>query len=109
VKRKRSTKGKAVTRYLTGHTGIPLLTWNGENNTITAPAPYEPYVSTDGAWWRFRQYLDERQESTGIPFVVRYDGSIENVDTAIVGIRLRHFAPVLAEHYKSIADRIEGE
>jgi hypothetical protein len=104
---KRSDKGRSVTRYLTGHAAIPMLSWNGDDNTITAPPPYKPYVSTDGAWWRFRHYLDERQDDTGIPFVVRYDKSIPGVDNAIVGIHLRNFATILHAHYISISDRVE--
>jgi len=104
---KRNDKGRAVTRYLTGHTGIPSLAWDGSTSMITAPPPYKPFVSTDNAWWRFRQYLDLREDTVGIPFVVRYDKTINGVDKAIVGIHLDNFADLVKAHYETITDRID--
>lgn len=102
----RNDKGKAVTRYLTGHAGIPMLSWDGSTSRIDAPAPYAIQVMTDTKTWRFFEAIKEFP-STGLPFVVRYDKYLETVDQAVVGLRLSTFSAILSAHYTSIADRID--
>lgn len=97
---RRSDKGRRVTRYLTGHTGIPLLRYDGLTNTIEAPAPYSISLITDAKWWRFGERVAATNDQPGIPFVIRYDGYIDDIDNAIVGCNLRAFTQLLTKHYE---------
>lgn len=99
---KRSDKGKAVQRYLTGHAGIPFLRFDGSDNTIAAPSPYDIKLVTDAHWWRFNEYVRAANEKPGIPFVVRYDGRIDGVDKAIVGCSLYAFTQLLSNYEKQM-------
>jgi hypothetical protein len=108
---KRSLKGSVIAKFLTGHTGIPFLRWNGETSTVDAPPPYFIKVTTDAASWRFFQAVKDCPD--GVSFVVRYDNFIDGIEDAVVGMRLSSFVSLLETHYNTIADRIatftEGE
>lgn len=99
---KRSDKGKALVRYITGHTGIPMLHFDGRDNSIAAPNPYSIKVITDTHWWRFSEQVRAANDQSGIPFVIRYDGYIQGVDNAIVGTNLRSFAQLLEAYENTI-------
>lgn len=95
---RRNDKGKAVSRFLTGHTGIPFLRYDYLNNIVEAPSPYSISMTTSGEWWRFGEHVKKTQDMTGLPFVVRYDAHIDGVDNAVVGCTLNTFAQLLAEY-----------
>lgn len=95
----RRDKGKAVARYLTGRTGIPSLHWAGVDNSIDAPAPYVIDLTTSRKLQNWHDSI--REEGQGIRIAIRYDGSMDSVEQAWVGISLRDFAPLLQAHYES--------
>jgi hypothetical protein len=101
----KTSKGASVSRFLTGTTGIPLLTWDYGQSEISAPPPYHIKVTTDAASWRFWKIVADLPQ--GISFVVRYDKYIHGVEDAVVGIRLSALAPLLEAHYNTISDRID--
>mgnify|MGYP006286550341 CR=1 FL=1 len=96
---KRTDKGNALTRYLTGHTGIPFLKWDGITSSIDAPSPYEIEVTTARKLQLWHDLL--RQEKPGVHIVIRYDNGMPSLEQAWVGMRLRDFAPLLQAHYES--------
>ena len=91
----RSDKGKSAARYLTGHAAIPMLRWDGLASIIEAPQPYTIHVTTDAKWDRFGAYLRQIQDTSGVPFVIRYDRYVGTVDNAVVGCTLRTFSELL--------------
>lgn len=95
---RRRDKALVVTRYLTSHTGIPLLRWNGYS--IDAPAPYTIGVTTNALWERFGSQVKETNDIPGIPFVIRYDGYVDGVENALVGTSLKAFTELLTAHYE---------
>lgn len=95
---KRNDKGKAVARFLTASTGIPLLRYDYLNNIIEAPKPYDISLTTSGEWWRFGEHVRATHDKTGIPFVVRYDKYIDGVDNAVVGCTLHTFTQLLEQY-----------
>ena len=97
---KRTEKGKSVTRYLTGHSGIVNLRWDGLNNHIDGPYAYYLDVSTDGRADRFFQGIRELPDDERIAAVIRYDKWIDGVDKAVVGCTLRTFAVLLGQYDK---------
>lgn len=106
----RNDKGRAINRFLTGRTGIPLLHWDAFNSRIDAPAPYTIKVTTDAAHFRFFETVRALPDSkTGIEFVIRYDGYCQTVDQAIVGMKLESFTRLLTTHYEANHDRIGGK
>lgn len=102
----RTTKGAALTRYLTGHTGIPLLTWDGQHGRIDAPYPYQIDVTTSRKLQTWHDLLREELPA-GIGINIRYDNGMPSIDQAWVGMQLRSFVPLLTAHYESI--RTENE
>ena len=97
---KRADKIRAVRRYLVSSTGIPSIYWDGVSSTLDAPLPYAFTVSTDGSAWRFFESV--KQDIPGrLPFTIRYDAHINNVDSSVVGMRLYDFAPLLKAHYEA--------
>lgn len=63
-------------------------------------------MSTDGAGWRFFQYIRELPRD-GINAVIRYDAHIDGVNDAVVGMRLETFAMLLESHYNKVQDRVD--
>lgn len=102
----RRDKARAVTRYLSGHSAIPTLYLDGATNIISGPPPYGFRIVTDRSSPRFFGYIKSAPRG-GINPVIRYDGEIDNLEDAIVGIRLSEFVQLIAEHYKSIEDRVQ--
>ena len=98
----RNDKGRAISRYLTGSTGIPSLYWN--NTTVESPPPYDFTVTTARKLMLWHEHI--RGGNHGIPIAIRYDHDLDSVADAWVGMRLEHFAPLLKAHYESISDRI---
>lgn len=101
----RDEKGKAIARYILGHTGIPTLAWTRGGN-MEAPPPYRIRVVTDRSLDRFRLTLEERT-SGRLNIVVRYDGDIPELEDAWVGMRLSDFVQLLQAHYEANRDRVE--
>lgn len=104
----RRDKGRALTRYMTGSTGIPFLTWDGTHSKIDAPSPYRIDVTTSRSLENWHDLI--RGISGDAPsMAIRYDHSLSDVSEAWVAMRLSGFVPLLTAHYQTISDRIEGE
>ena len=106
----RQDKNKAVARYLSAYSGIPLISWDGAVTNLGAsllesPAPYTLNVSTDAVHWRFFANVKALPDR-GIPAVIRYDKYIDHLEDAVVGMRLSTFTSLLSAHYGTISDRI---
>lgn len=102
----RANKGRAVTRYLIGSSGIPFISWDTSIKDISAPNPYFFTVTTDAVNWRYWQKIKELPDKQ-ISAVIRYDKYIDNTADAIAGIRLSTLGKLLAVHYQTIADRVD--
>ena len=102
----RTDKGRALTRYMTGHTGIPMLAWDGMRGRIDAPPPYVIDVTTAR---KLQEWHDAIRESPvdSTHMAIRYDLGMSGVEDAWVGMRLRAFVPLLAAHYDSIRPRVQ--
>lgn len=105
---KRSEKTRSVTRFLTGASGIPLISWDGSSLHLDAPAPYKFVVSTDATAWRFFAHVKDLPQD-GIPAVIRYDKFLDNINDAVVGMKLPTFTTLLSAHYATISDRITNQ
>ena len=95
----RANKGRAVTRYLTGSTGMPSLLWDGIRGSIEAPHPYSIDVTTSRKLQNWHDLL--REEHKGIRIAIRYDRNMDSVAQAWVGMTLQDFAPLLQAHYET--------
>lgn len=104
----RRDKGRALTRYLTGSTGIPFLHWDGINGCIDAPHPYVIDVTTSRALANWHDLIRDIKDDTQ-HMVIRYDNSLPDVSHAWVAMKLSGFTPLLTAHYNTLQDRIEGE
>lgn len=94
----RRDKGLTVTRYLTGHTGIPLLSWDAHEG-LTAPHPYRIGLVTARSLGKWHDELN-RLPVSDPHMVIRYDYSLGSVDEAWVGMTLGSFVPLLKAHYE---------
>ena len=103
----RRDKGRALTRYLTGSTGIPFLTWNGLQNEIDAPPPYHIDITTSRNLGNWHELI--RGIGDGPSMAIRYDNALPDVSHAWVAMKLSGFVPLLTAHYNTLQDRIEGE
>lgn len=102
----RTSKGLGLTRYLTGHTGIPMLRWDGLRSHIDAPPPYRIEVTTSRKLQNWHDLI--REETPGqLGIVLRYDNGMPSMDQAWVGMQLHSFVPLLTAHYNSIQDRVQ--
>jgi hypothetical protein len=104
----RSTKGLAVARYLTGSTGIPMLSWDGGHSRVLAPSPYTIDLTTSRKLQNWHDLIREI-DSPAPHMVIRYDKDLPDVSHAWVAMKLMGFAPLLGVHYETISDRIKGE
>lgn len=104
----RRGKGLALARYLTGHTGIPLLSWNGAASKIDAPFPYTMEVATARKLDTWHAMIRGFPEDS-VAMAIRYDHSVPTIDQAWVGMQLRPFTTLLAAHYDTIRHRGEQE
>lgn len=102
----RTQKGNALTRYLTGHTGIPLLKWDGQHGRIDAPPPYHIDVTTSRKLELWHEHLRNAVPG-GLSIAIRYDAGMPSLDQAWVGMQLRSFVPLLTAHYERIQDRVQ--
>jgi hypothetical protein len=102
----RADKGRALSRYITGHTGMPLLHWNG--TTIESPPPYKFEVTTSRSLENWHNLI-RGIEGYNPHMAIRYDNTLPDVSHAWVAMQLSGFVPLLTAHYKSIQDRIKGE
>ena len=99
----RADKGRAIVRYLLGHTGIPALRWTP--NGVESPPPYNITILTAARMEDWRIAMNARPKS-GINIVVRYDGYVDGLENAWVGMRLSEFVPLLKLHYDDNQDRV---
>lgn len=97
----RRDKVLAVARYLTGHTGIPLISWDGKGIGLSSPWPYKISVSTDASLVRWRDALDPSGGKT-MPIAIRYDKYVGDINDAIVAMRLSDAVKLLSLHYKTL-------
>ena len=102
----RTDKGKAITRYLTGHTGIPALSWNGGLGGVDAPPPYSIDVTTSRKLENWHELI-RNGKPDGIGISIRYDMGMPSLEEAWVGMQLRSFIPLLTAHYESIRPRVQ--
>lgn len=101
----RTTKGRALARYLLGHTGIPFLSWDGSTGgTITAPYPYQIDVSTAASneAWRLRMMAD--YDHSKLRFIIRYDNKFKTIDDAMVAMDMRTFVQLMKTHYETVVE-----
>jgi len=104
----RRDKGIALTRYLTGATGIPGLHWAGTTNEIDAPAPYLIDVTTARKLQEWHDAI--RYSNPDKPhMLIRYDKSMDSPADAWVAMTLHNFIPLLVSHYETLRERVEGE
>lgn len=104
----RTDKGKSVARFLTGHTGIPLLSWDGAHSRVIAPPPYTFDVTTSRKLQNWHDLIRGYATSgTARQFAIRYDNSLESVDQAWVGMNLQTFTDLLSAHYERIRPRVQ--
>lgn len=103
----RTDKGKALTRYLTGNTGIPMLTWDGTHGIIEAPPPYRIDVTTSRKLEEWHELIREEMPD-GLSIAIRYDNGMPGLDQAWVGMQLHSFLPLLTAHYESIRPRVQA-
>lgn len=96
----RRDKGQTIARYLTGHTGIPLLAWDHAAGAVDAPYPYAIRVVTARSLSKWHEDL-HRLPLKGPHLSIRYDYSLGSVDEAWVGMTLGSFAPLLKAHYEA--------
>jgi len=101
----RNEKGRALSRFLTGRTGIPMLSWDYMESRIDAPPPYRIDVTTSAKIEHFRKLLMDKP-GTSTHMVIRFDKFIPGIEGAWVGMRLADFTPLLTAHYQTISDRI---
>ena len=104
----RADKTRAVSRYLTAYSEIPLISWDGHSNVLDSPAPYRFVVSTDATSFRFFAGVKDLP-STGISAVIRYDKFLDNIEDAVIGMKLPTFTSLLSAHYGTISDRITNK
>lgn len=104
----RRDKGVAITRYLTGMTGIPGLSWEGMTNEILAPNPYTIHITTSRKLqdWHDRIRFSDPEKPH---ILIRYDNEMDSPADAWVGMRLYNFIPLLTTHYDTQRERVEGE
>lgn len=100
----RASKYSSVARYITSRSGIPGLISNG--TYIEGPPPYEFWVSTDAANWRFWEAMKNLDDDK-ITGVIRYDKFLGSINDAVVGVTLPTFCRLLNKHYESIQDRVQ--
>lgn len=104
----RRDKGLALARYLTGHTGIPLLAWNHDAGEIDAPHPYRMHVVTARSLTYWHEHLNAMPDDAP-HMTIRYDHSLGSIDAAWVGMRLSGFVPLLTKHYEALhKERMEN-
>ena len=97
----------ALTRYLTGQTGIPMLAWDGLQSCITAPHPYVIDVTTSRKLQTWHDHI--RSEASGTHIAIRYDRNMDSVSQAWVGMQLHDFVPLLTAHYETMRERINTQ
>jgi hypothetical protein len=103
----RADKGRRLANYLTGHTGIPFISWEG-NYGIKMPAPYSLSLTTSRALQNWQD--DIKALPLDRPHMaVRYDNALPDMDHAWVAMNLSGFIPLLVAHYNTISDRIGKE
>jgi hypothetical protein len=95
----RRDRGLAVTRYLTGRTGIPGLSWEGEHSEILSPFQYQIDLTTSRKLQVWHDLI--RQELNKTHIVIRYDASMDSIDQAWVGMLMYDFVPLLTNHYET--------
>ena len=109
----RNAKGLAVGRYLTGSTGIPMLSWDLSTGRIIAPPPYVLDVTTSRKLQNWYDLIRADTDSHTVHAVIRYDYTLDSIEQAWVGMNMRTFSTLLTAHYESIRPRInsyvEGE
>ena len=104
----RNGKGNAVTRYLTGSTGIPMLSWNYSDSRVLAPPPYLLDVTTSRKLQHWHDLIRSDTSPDTIHAVIRYDMSMDSIEQAWVGMNMRTFSTILTAHYDSIRHRVDS-
>lgn len=99
----RREKGRALARYLLGHSGIPFISWDGVG--ITSPNPYQFDVTTSRNIRNWSQKINVPYEGGKIRAVIRYDADIGGgVESAWVAMDLKTFVELLKAHYDHVVE-----
>ena len=101
----RATKVRALVRYLTGHTGVPMLSWDGTSTAIDAPPPYRITVTTAR---KLQEWHDAIREAGPLGVAIRYDNTLPSIEDAWVGMTLRTFTQFMEAHYESVRPRVQS-
>ena len=97
----RRDKTLRIVRYLTGHTGIPNISWTGPGSLLTAPFPYSFDMSTERSYYRMYKQMIEAADRKGIATVIRYDNTLDGPANAWAMIRLETYCELLNIHYEA--------
>lgn len=103
----RRDKGLALSRYLTGHTGIPLLAWDQKAGRVDAPFPYVIDVVTERNFDPWSELLRRENDPLTLNMSILYHYGMDSIDQAWVGMQLRPFTTLLTAHYDTIRHRGE--
>ena len=102
----RRDKSLRIARYLTGHTGIPGITYSGDMDLVS-PFPYKFRLTTDRSLQRLSERVKSLEDVRGLPSVIRFDGDLDGPPSAWAVMRLEQFCVILKAHYD--ANRHEPE
>ena len=104
---KRRDKGLAVARYLTGETGIPLISWTTDG--LDCPHPFKFKLLTEATNWKYWQAANALDPKDDMSVIIRYDGYMESIDDALVTMKIQTFTRLISEwadhHHLEIRSR----
>jgi hypothetical protein len=94
----RRDRGLAVARYVVGASGIPGVRWTGQI-PLDAPYPYQLGLTTSRVHVHWTDAIAELDPKR-VGGIIKYDGSIPDIPSAMVGMRLDHFCSLIGMHYE---------
>lgn len=89
----RADKGRRLVAYLAARTGIINLRYVPQEFRIDIDYPHHIKLSTDRKSERFYQYIYEIPTPMGV--VIRFDGTIGDIEDAMVGMKIGTYAALL--------------
>ena len=102
----RSIKMNALVRYITGHAGLPMVSWRKPTSWLDMPWPYTALITSDRKTQRWMESLRDMPRDR-ISMAIRYDAYVGTVDEAMVLMRLSDAVKLLEAHYKTIKQGTE--
>lgn len=97
----RHNYGLSVTRFLTGHTGIPNLRWDYKHSLIESPLPYEINLTGERSSERLFSRV-RAQDPNHLGAVISRMGE-QRIADSFVTMRLQSYSALLAAHYENVA------